>query len=65
MTAKNEKAKVILLSLLKSIEQKRKELISVASSRGFLDDKTIKLSQELDVLINKLQKKKRNSYIKN
>lgn len=56
--------KVIKLNQVKSIEQKRKELINTAASYGFLDYRTLKVSQELDVLINESLKKNQVNYTK-
>jgi hypothetical protein len=42
---------ITLLSLL--IENKRKEMIETGLSKGFNDNETLRLSRELDSLINK------------
>lgn len=38
--------------LKQSIERKRQEMISLAYLRGFIDEKTVRCSQELDDLLN-------------
>ncbi|MGG3662957.1 aspartyl-phosphate phosphatase Spo0E family protein [Bacillus gobiensis] len=40
------------MKLVLDIEQKRNELINVGMVKGFTDKQTIKLSEELDQLIN-------------
>ena len=44
--------------LKKQIEELREEMIHQGMTAGFSDDKTIELSEELDKLIEKAQKKK-------
>ncbi|WP_247747317.1 aspartyl-phosphate phosphatase Spo0E family protein [Alkalihalobacillus sp. BA299] len=45
-------------SLMQTIEQKRSELVSFAIKYGLSSEKTIKSSQELDKLLNTLEKSK-------
>lgn len=42
----------MILNLSSDIEQKRSELINVGMTKGFSDERTIIISQELDELIN-------------
>ncbi|MGG3641442.1 aspartyl-phosphate phosphatase Spo0E family protein [Bacillus gobiensis] len=42
----------MILKLVLDIEQKRNEMINVGMIKGFTDKQTIKLSEELDQLIN-------------
>jgi hypothetical protein len=37
---------------IRAIEEKRKEMIAIGMRKGFADDETISLSEELDKLIN-------------
>ena len=41
--------------LLQNIEELRKELIEIADLKGMTDEKTIRLSQTLDCLLNKYE----------
>lgn len=40
------------MRLSAQIEQKRKEMIKIGLSKGLSDEQTIKISQELDELLN-------------
>lgn len=42
--------------LLSLIESKRKEMVTTATKTGFLSNQTIKMSVELDLLLNQVQK---------
>lgn len=41
--------------LLQNVEELRKELIEIADLKGMTDEKTIRLSQSLDCLLNKYE----------
>ncbi|PTY92345.1 aspartyl-phosphate phosphatase Spo0E family protein [Heyndrickxia sporothermodurans] len=43
----------MILKLSVDIEKKRMEMINVGMSKGFTNEETIKISQELDDLINR------------
>ncbi|TLS36158.1 aspartyl-phosphate phosphatase Spo0E family protein [Pseudalkalibacillus caeni] len=49
--------------LLKQIEKNRQKVIAVASQYGLTNEKTVKYSQELDLLINQYQRLHKEAYL--
>ncbi|TQR20179.1 aspartyl-phosphate phosphatase Spo0E family protein [Psychrobacillus vulpis] len=53
----------MLNSVLKRVESTREKMIQTALEKGILDDETIRLSEELDKLLNEFQYLEKNDII--